>query len=465
MSARISFPTPLRLIAILLTLMVVATLEASLAGPALGATHRVARCDGANLRARASTHAKNKIRMPAGTKVVVTGTVTGGHWKTFCGKGSHSGNTWFKITSIGGRSVKSRFGVKYLYGATHLYRKVGGKAKPKPAPPASCTRHVNVDKSGNSDVTSELQKFVDASPNGAVICFASGGDYRVNGMLHIQSRSHLTLEGNGARIFQTSRSTSRIVLIDGSSNDIRLHALTIEGANPNPGTWVYEYEHNHGIEVGGAINLEFSHVKVKNVGGDGLYLSAGHVGSGVRWADEVRFHHSVIDGTGRSGISIADGASDIVIDYNTLRHIAYYTLNIEPNGLVWDGVAAGARNVRFSDNTLGAQPYGTGIGDQPVGHVFVATGSSGGGPVDGIKVARNTISGKPFDVGVYDNGGLRRDIRIIDNHSDTSAKGTPMAFEGVETLVVTGNHQPLDGSKLADVSGCSDVTIKDNETP
>ena len=74
------------------------------------------------------------------------------------------------------------------------------------------------------------------------------------------------------------------------------------------------------------MDVNLGHVRVINVGGDGLYLSSGHVGSGVRWADNVRFHHSVIDGTGRSGVSITDGASNSVIELSTFRHIAFYTL-------------------------------------------------------------------------------------------------------------------------------------------
>ena len=474
-------PSPRRLLAGLVTLAVLATLQASFAGPAVASTTRIARCDGANLRARPDIDAKTKIRMPKGTKVTVSGTVTGDHWKTHCGGGTHKGETWFKVTSIDGKSVQKRFGVPYLYGATRLY-----KAKPTSGGSGSggsgsgsggsgsgsggstssdCTRRVGVDKSGDTDVTDELQRFIDNSPNGSVICFASDGKYKVNGTLKVRDRGNLTLDGNGATIVQTSRGTARILLIDGSSHDVKVRHLTIKGANPSPGTWNSTYEHNHGIEVGGAVDLDLGDVRIVNVGGDGLYLSAGHVGSKVRWAADIRLHHSTIDGTGRSGISITDGAQRIVIDYNTMRHIAYYTLNLEANGHVWDGVAAGARDVRFSDNTLGAQPYGTGVGNQPVGHVFVATGSSGGGPVDGIRVARNTISGRPFDIGVYDNGGLRRDIRVTDNRSDTSASSVPMVFNGVDTLVVTGNRQPLDGSQLVAASGCTDVTISGNDTP
>jgi hypothetical protein len=99
--------------------------------------------------------------------------------------------------------------------------------------------------------------------------------------------------------------------------------------------------------------------------------------------------------------------------------------------------------------------------------VFVVTGSSGGGPADGVTIARNTISGKPFDIGVYNNGGVRRNIKVTGNKSDTSATGPIMFFSGVSTLVVTGNKQPLDGSSttIAQCSGCTDVTISGNVTP
>ncbi len=453
-----------RVIIVLFSLMTAAALLLTMAAPALGATTRIARCDGANLRAHPRTSAKNKIRMPAGTKVTVTGTVSGGHWHTYCGKGSHVGNTWFKVTAINGKSVKKRFGVPYLYGATWLYKKRTVATSPPPAP-ASCTRKATADKTGGSDVTDELQRFIDNSPSGSVICLASGGKYKVNGTLHLNGRRGLTIDGLDATIFQTSRSTTRIWLLDGDTRDIKLRNMTIKGANPNPGFWVGAYEHNHGIEIQGALDVDLSHLRIVNVGGDGLYLSSGH--SPIRWADSVRFHHSVVDGTGRSGISITDGASNIVMDYDTFRRIAYYTFNIEPNGVSVNGSLGGAKNVRFSDNTLGTQPFGTGQGDQPVGHVFVVTGSSGGGPADGITIARNTISGKPFDIGVYNNGGLRRNIKVTGNKSDTSATGPIMFFSGVSTLVVTGNTQPLNGTatNLATCSGCTDVTISGNATP
>jgi hypothetical protein len=328
----------------------------------------------------------------------------------------------------------------------------------------TCTRMVNVDHSGRTDVTAELQRFINRSRNGAVICFARGGRYKVNGTLHVQDRKGLFFEGRGATIFQTARSTTRIWLIDGRSDDIWMRHLTIRGANPRPGVWNPTYEHNHAIQVGGALRLHLGHLRILNVGGDALYLGAGRAGGSVRWASSIRLHHSLISGTGRSGVSIADGAKNVVMDYNRFQRIAYYTFNIEPNGMVWGGVAAGARNVRFSHNVLRSQPYGTGKGGQPDGHVFVVTGSSGGGPADAVTINANRIYGRPFDVGVYNNGGLRRNIRIVNNRSDTRAAGPVMVFNGVRTLVVRGNVQPLSRGSLVSQSGCTDVLITGNVT-
>ncbi len=350
----------------------------------------------------------------------------------------------------------------FLIGLLTLLVLAAAQAVHPPAAAASGCRHVNVDRSGRTDVTAELNRFIANSRNGSKICFARNGQYKVNGTLHIQSRNHLVLKGRGATIFQTSRSHSRIVLIDGGGTEIFLRNLTIRGANPKPGTWNPNYEHNHAIQVGGTTHVHLGNMRIRNVGGDALYMGAGRTNGGVRWAAAVRLHHSVIDGTGRSGVSIADGAKGVSVDHNAFRRIAYYTFNIEPNGQVWNGVAAGARDVKFVRNRLGSQPYGTGRNGQPDGYAFVVTGSSGGGPADNILVKRNRISGRHFRVGVFDNGGLRRNIRVVRNHSDKRVAGPVMFFGGVKTLVVTGNRQPLTHGKLVSTSGCSNIQISGN---
>ncbi len=87
---------------------------------ALAATTLQAKCV-ANLRTGASTSARVRVKVPAGTRVVASATVTGGRWASSCG-GGVSGNRWFRISSINGVSVKARYGVTYLYAATGLFR-------------------------------------------------------------------------------------------------------------------------------------------------------------------------------------------------------------------------------------------------------------------------------------------------------------------------------------------------------
>ena len=267
---------------------------------------------------------------------------------------------------------------------------------------------MNVDSSGDSDVTSSLQSFIDGSPSGSVICFASGGQYRVNGTLHLSGRSNLTFEGNNATVFQTTRATTRIWLIDNGGNDIKMRNLTIKGANPTPGKWNVSYEHNHAIQIGGTLRVDLDNVDVTNVGGDGLYLSGG----ADRWADSIRLHNSVFDGIGRMGVTITDGASNVIIDFNTFRRIGYYTWDIEPNGATVGGQLAGGEHVRFSDNTIGTKPYGDYPTDpsQADGYVFVVTNASGDGPAVDIELSRNVMTDTTlgaFKVGVF-GGGTRR---------------------------------------------------------
>jgi hypothetical protein len=331
-------------------------------------------------------------------------------------------------------------------------------ATPTPAPTADgIPVPSTIDATGATDVTSALQSWLMKLPVGST-ALLGGGTFKVS-QIHMANRGALTVEGGGATFVAASRSNAPILLIDHGGSDQVWRNLTIRGLNPNPGVWVYAYEANAGIAVGGAVRVEFDHVKIRNVGGDGLYLNGGYLANGsFRWADSISFHDSLIDGTGRMGLAITDGASDVTFTSNTLRHIAYYTFDIEPNGHVFNGVAAGAKNVRFSNNVLGPQPYSTGAAGQPTGHMFVITGSSGGGPASGITVSGNVISGRPIDVGVYDNGGARLDIKVTNNRSDTSAAGPVMVFQGVDGLVVTGNIQPLTSGSLATYTNCTSVT-------
>jgi hypothetical protein len=334
-----------------------------------------------------------------------------------------------------------------------------------PAPTvATCTRTFSGDATGTTDVTAALATFLNGG-SGAASCLKPGGTYRISGQLHLQGVTNATVDGQGATIRQTTRATNEILLVDYGSTAVTLRNLTIVGANPSPGLWNLTYEHNHGIRLGGVRNSELANVTIRNVGGDGVYLAGAYQpGGAFRFDDTIRVRDSTIDGNGRMGVAITDGANNLTLDHNTFARIAYYTLDFEANGHVFAGVAAGSINTRFTDNTLGPQPYSAGGAGQPTGHAFVVTGTSGGGPAEGITVSRNTISGRSFDVGVYNNGGSRKAITVSDNRSDTRVAGPAMTFAGVAGLTVTGNVQPLSSGSLVSTSGCTSVVISGNVT-
>lgn len=77
-------------------------------------------CD-TRLRTKAWTGSSTRAIIDTNTPVTVAGKVTGGYWKADC-KTSVSGNTWYKVTAVDGKSVASLYGVSAVYAASGLFR-------------------------------------------------------------------------------------------------------------------------------------------------------------------------------------------------------------------------------------------------------------------------------------------------------------------------------------------------------
>ncbi len=102
--------------------------------PSPSTTTLAAACDGVNLRTSASTSGAIKTSVITNTTVTVVATVTGGSWQTPCAGASVSGSTWYRISTVNGKSVSALYGVSYLYAATGLFKVV---AAPAPTPTGS----------------------------------------------------------------------------------------------------------------------------------------------------------------------------------------------------------------------------------------------------------------------------------------------------------------------------------------
>jgi GH25 family lysozyme M1 (1,4-beta-N-acetylmuramidase) len=107
---------PTRIVAVLLALTIV-----PLAASAADASASVTANCGLNLRTRPTTTAGVAKVISANTVVTASASLYGGWYTADC-PGYVSGNAWYKITAINGRSVSSMLGVSAVYAATRLFR-------------------------------------------------------------------------------------------------------------------------------------------------------------------------------------------------------------------------------------------------------------------------------------------------------------------------------------------------------
>ncbi len=105
-------------------LMVLSAVSAAMPQGALAATTQAARCDGVNLRAKPRLTARTLRTIRAGAKVVAVAKVSGSRWSVKCGGSRKAASTWWRITSINGKSVRSLYGRNYVYAATGLFKTV-----------------------------------------------------------------------------------------------------------------------------------------------------------------------------------------------------------------------------------------------------------------------------------------------------------------------------------------------------
>jgi hypothetical protein len=306
-----------------------------------------------------------------------------------------------------------------------------------------------IDATGASDATAALQGLIDRTPDGGVVQLQAHGAYRVEGTLVVEERHNLRIEGNGARLFATTvgdGSRSHLRIIGGSHLVVR--SLEIRGANPYAGTdgraYVPDLEAQHGIRVEGATDVELDRVRVSDVHGDFVYLGK-HL-EDDRWTERVWIHDSTFARSGRQGISVT-GGRDIVIEHNTISDVRMATIDMEPHP------SFGAENIHVIENTFG-----------PVRLISIA--ATGGGRVDTVVVARNTLRGQALRLIARPPDGSRRQrYWIVDNTSDTPANRTPLRFANIDGIVVTGNRQAVAGAgeALVELMHTCGVSISGND--
>ena len=289
-----------------------------------------------------------------------------------------------------------------------------------------------------------------ATPANGTFCLVAGGVYRVDGQLHFRNRDGLTIQGNGATLRQTVELNTAMFLFDQGGNDIHLRNFVFQGGNTQSGTYRSGKEYGHGIQFGGVLRASVDHVTFRNVIGEAIYMSVGVVNSAYRESDGINITDNVVDGTGRMGMSITDGANHVTIQRNSFARVALYAFDIEPNGHIFNGVAVGAHDVVFAYNTYiaGSIPHMVSLG--------------GNGQVYNITIRGNHSTGS-IRTSVGGTGPRIHDVVIDGNIGDLSTPDYAVELRSTDRVQVTNNRQPLrSGQPLVSQSNCTGVTQSGN---
>ena len=301
-----------------------------------------------------------------------------------------------------------------------------------------------------ADVTEQLASWIGAVPDGSVIAFARRGCYRIDGTLEIRDRHRLDFRGNGASFrAMTAGGADRSQWRLAGGADLVLRGMRIRGANGAGGRFDAARQHQHAFDLAGVHDVSIRHVTASATYGDCFYIGA-RDGRPRSWSRDVSIRDSSCRGTGRMGVAVVAGRG-IEVRRTRFGAIGRTVLDVEP-------VAAGhgARRLRFADNRArGPLPGG----------FFSAIGD---GPVDGVTVARNTLTGAGMYMAALAPPGARRSsIRITGNRSDTAYRAPGSAaldFERIDGLTVARNAIPVagPGMALASVSESCDVAVFGN---
>ena len=322
---------------------------------------------------------------------------------------------------------------------------------PRPTPPPAgkgYTVPAAIDASGGSNVTNALNAFIASVPNGATISFRANGHYRSEGILNVVNRSNLTFDGNGATIYATpNTSANRRNWNVRNSSGITFEQMTVQGANPQPGTYDPNHEFEHGFWIDGSSGIEISHVTMTRNRGDCVYLS--DAGGALPWSSNIWIHDSTCTGNGRMGIAIV-AARHVIVERCSFSAIAYQVFDLEPNR---QSPPQGSSYVTIRNNTV----HGA-LKDYLVG-------ADGWGPIDHLTVTGNSVLGGTLRITVRPmaGSGYRRAAIVISNNTGTASSSGPlMYFSANDGLTVTGNRQPMASGSLTTVSNSTNVHISGN---
>jgi hypothetical protein len=314
----------------------------------------------------------------------------------------------------------------------------------------------SIDASGSQDVTQQLNDFIARTPDDTVIRFPTGAHYRVEDVVSLLDKHHLTLDGNGATLFETTQGyRERCILSVVGGSDITIRGFHLRGANPMGGVtgrYVASLEAQHGIWLHGPERVLIDDNTITDVWGDFVYLGARPLQPAPLRAPsrDVTVVHNTMTRNGRQGIALV-AALRVRIADNKISDVRRTVFDMEPNN-----AGATVADVTIENNLIGTHRLG-----------FVA--AWGRGSVNAVRVADNTLVGGAMNSSINKPlAGSRRNWTFVGNKSDRTfgnPAGAVVIARGVEGIAFRDNVQPMERrepkdlpmSSLRLVSSCGGV--------
>jgi hypothetical protein len=337
------------------------------------------------LRTSASVSALSKTRIGADTRVTVVTSVAGGRWSQTCAGHALSGATWYRISAVNGKSVRTLYGVTYLYAPSRLFQSTAtSSVAPAPTPtptPIPMTGGVSL-----ADYGGNWAAAIDAAKSHDNILNVPAGTWPAS---RIFPYAGLTIRGAGADRTFIRRSGPGVLAAGGfvhvSTSNVTISDLTLQGwpvtSGPSDDILIdgvnasglkvlrVGLQHPQGVGLmleGSSVGALVEDVTITDV----TYRSNGYHGVGLwlyKGTNRSTFRRVTIDGVNYVGIMIdagttgstdASSVNDNIFENIIVRHAARQLL---PNGggkgasIMFTG---GARNTvtgyQFTDQVMGA---------------------------------------------------------------------------------------------------------------
>ena len=411
--------------ALLSAVFVFAITAVSLPGTAFASEMKLAACS-VNLRTYPSTTARIKTTLKTGMRVTAVAAVRGSAWRATCNGKTISSRYWYRISGINGKSVRSLYGVTYVYGALYLFK------APTPAPttlaPATSVVEFTGDATGATDVSAAITSFLNNN-KGKTVGFKAGGTYHVDSRIQISGWTG-TILGRDAtfRRYATDAGRDSILRLIGGSS-VRIDNLNIRGPATlsNVTNWTsWSREDEHALFIDSGTNITVVGGSFTNTWGDGIYIRE-RENSSYGVPNGIVLDGVVLDVNVRNGVSVTNGRN-ITLKNCKSSNSGLTGFDAEPNRTtdVIDNISI--RGCEFRTFNAGHTPSASGNGYA----IYASAGATYSSDV--------VIDGNWFDRGaiyaIAPSGTRNQRITITNNSAGSAGVASIGRTDG---LIFSGN--------------------------